>query len=141
MTVLELIVALTVVAVLTGTALFGYARMGDELRLNQAARQIMLALTVTRTRALADDVGRRLVFDQDHDCYQPQRQVDGRYEDDGVAVELPRDIDLIGCTASGAAVTFRPRGNAATFGTISVRNHSGRLRQVVVDIAGRIRVQ
>lgn len=141
LTLLELIVALMLVAVLLGSAMFGYSRMGDELRLNQAARQVMLDLAVTRTRALADNVGWRLVFDCDRDNYQPQQQIGTAYQNDGTATALPAGIDLTECTASGSAVTFRPRGNAATFGTITLCNGAGRVRQVVVDIAGRIRVQ
>jgi len=141
LTLLELIVALTLVAVLLGAAMFGYSRMRDELRLNQAARQVMLDLAVMRTRALADNTGWRLVFDHDRDSYQPQQQIGNAYQDDGTATTLPAGIDLTGCTASGSAVTFCPRGNAATFGTITLCNSAGRVRQVVVDIAGRIRVQ
>ncbi|HUI28545.1 MAG TPA: GspH/FimT family pseudopilin [Candidatus Kryptonia bacterium] len=140
LTLLEVVVALSALAILAGMGVLAYARMVDDVRLNQAARQIVLDLVGTRTRALADNTGRRLVFSVDYDRYQPQVQIGGTYTNDGVPITLPRGIDLIDCTASGAAVTFRPRGNAATFGTIVLRNRPGHERHVVVDIAGRIRI-
>ena len=54
---------------------------------------------------------------------------------------LPRGVELVDCTAKGAAITFRPLGQASTFGTIRLRNEDGLERSVVVDIAGRLRVQ
>jgi type IV fimbrial biogenesis protein FimT len=140
LTLLEVVVALAIIGVLLSVGVLAYAQMVDDLRLNHAARQVMLDLTITRTRALADNTGRRLVFLPDHDSYQPQVQISGHYGDDGVAITLPAGIDLTGCTASGSAVAFRPRGNAATFGTITLRNRPGHERRIVVDIAGRIRV-
>ena len=140
LTLLELVVALATLAVLAGTGVLAFARTIDDVRLNQAARQIVLDLVGTRTRALADNTGRRLVFSLDYDRYQPQVQIGGVYSNDGAVVTLPSGIDLTDCTASGSAVTFRPRGNAATFGTITLRNRPGHVRNVIVDIAGRIRI-
>ena len=48
---------------------------------------------------------------------------------------------VVDCTAAGDGVGFRPRGYAITFGTITLRNASGDERRVIVDIAGRMRVQ
>lgn len=140
LTLLEVLVTLSVLAALAGTSAVIYARMIDDVRLNQAARQIVLDLVSTRTRALADNIGRRLVFSVDDDRYQPQAQVGSSYADDGAPITLPAGIDLTACTASGAAVGFRPRGNAGTFGTITIRNRLSHERRVVVDIAGRIRI-
>ncbi|HVN85639.1 MAG TPA: GspH/FimT family protein [Candidatus Binatia bacterium] len=139
LTLLEVVVALSVSAVLAGTCVLAYAKMLDDIRLNHATRQILLDLAATRTRALADNTGHRLVF-LPTNTYQPQVQINTKYTDEAVPVVLPTGIDLTGCTASGSAVTFRPRGNAATFGTITVRNRSGHERRVIVDIAGRIRI-
>jgi prepilin-type N-terminal cleavage/methylation domain-containing protein len=140
-TLFELMVALAVSTSLAGIALFSYRQAAEDLRLNQAARQVVLDLTITRTRALAENGARRVVFSTDNGCYQPQRQAGGSYEDDGAPIALPAGIELTDCTASGSAVTFRPRGNATSFGTITLRNPPGRERHVVVDIAGRIRVE
>lgn len=140
-TLLELVTAMAVAGTLAGIAVLGYRQTFEDLLLNQAARQIVADLMTTRARALADNVGRRLVFLPAQDGYQPQRQNGPRYENDGNVIALPAGIDLTDCTASGSAVSFRPRGNAGTFGTITLLNSPGRQRQVIIDIAGRIRVQ
>ena len=139
-TLLELVVALTLTAIVAGVGVLAYQRVVEDLRLNQAARQVVLALTVARARALADNVGHRVVFDVDDNVYQSQQQSDGRYDDDGNAVALPAGVRLTECSAVGSAVAFRPRGNA-TVGTITLRNPSGRERRVKIDLAGRIRVE
>ena len=141
LTVLEVVIALAMLAVVTGIGVLAYARIAEDLRLGHAARQVMLDLMMTRTHALADNTGRRLVFLPEQDVYQPQVQINGHYTDDGAAIVLPTGIDLTGCTAFGSAITFRPRGNAVTFGTITLRNLPGHERHIVVDIAGRIRVE
>ena len=42
---------------------------------------------------------------------------------------------------SASSVGFRPRGHAATFGSVTLRDADGDERRVVVDIAGRMRVE
>jgi hypothetical protein len=94
-----------------------------------------------RSRALVENVAQRLVFTPEQDSYRQQRQTTKGYQDAGPVIGLPMGIDLVDCSAVGSAVTFRPRGNATTFGTITLRNGLGHERRVVVDIAGRMRVQ
>lgn len=141
LTYVELVVALGIAGVVVGTAAFGYQSAAQDLRLNQAARVVMLDLTTMRARALAENNGQRLVFTPERNTYQPQRQTSKGYQDLGAAIALPAGIVLSDCTAAGSAVTFRPRGNASTFGTVILRNVLGRERRVIVDIAGRVRVQ
>ena len=45
--------------------------------------------------------------------------------DDGAAVRLPRGILISDCTATENGISFKPRGNAATFGTVILRNGNG----------------
>ena len=141
LTYVELIIALGILGVLSGTAAFAYQSVAQDLRLNQAARVVMLDLTTMRSRALMENLAQRLVFTPERDSYQAQRQTSKGYQDIGAAIALPAGVDLVDCTAAGSAVTFRPRGSASTFGTVILRNVLGRELRVIVDIAGRIRVQ
>jgi len=50
-TLLELLIALTLCAVLSGTALLGYRRMLSGWRLNAAARQVVVMANVTAVNA------------------------------------------------------------------------------------------
>ena len=56
-------------------------------------------------------------------------------------VALPSHVEIVECTARDAAISFYARGHAGSFGTLTLRNSDGELRRIVVDIAGRIRVE
>lgn len=140
-TLLELIVVLAIAAILARVAILNIHAWLPDFRLRGAVRQIVVDLRRTRARAVDEHTSRRLVFDSAVDSYQAQRRSNHRYEDDGAAVLLPATVDLLDCTALGDAITFSSRGTASTFGTVVLRAENGREQRIVVDIAGRIRVQ
>jgi Tfp pilus assembly protein FimT len=142
LSVLELLTALVIASILGGTALLGYGRMMADWRLNAAVRQVVMDLKVTRSRAIAENTGQRIRFDFPSTRYQRQkREVSSSYVDVGKPISLPDGIETIDCTARGNAVTFQPRGHASTVGTITVRSPEGTERRIIVDMAGRMRVE
>ena len=111
-------------------------------RLATAARQLVLELKVIRMQAVSENSDHRLRLAVPGSSYlRERRNASGTYVIDGPATELPRGVEVVDCTAKGTAITFRPLGQASTFGTIRLRNEDGLERSVVVDIAGRLRVQ
>src|SRR5262249_54352033 len=99
-------------------------------------------LQVARMRAIAENTGHRLRFAVDAADYARERESDaGRYEPLGAPRSLPEGVAVAACTARGAAGTFRPRGQPTTYGTSTLRGETRRQRQVVVDAAGRARIQ
>lgn len=139
-TLLELLTVLSIMAVGTSTALFGFNRSLAGWRLNAAARQVVLDLRVTRVRAMAESTDRRLRF-APGTTYQPQRKNDGTYVDDGIATAFTPGIRVVSCTGAGSSISFRPAGYAGAFGTITLADEHARERRVTVDIAGRARIQ
>jgi len=141
-TLLELLVAVSLASVLTGAALLGYQRMLASWRLDAAARQIVMDLKLARARAILDSATHRVRFAVPGGSYQHERQrPSGAYEASGPPTALPADVEVAACTAAGSGISFRPRGYAAAFGTVALRNRDGQMRSVVVDIMGRMRVQ
>jgi prepilin-type N-terminal cleavage/methylation domain-containing protein len=141
-TLLELLVTLTVSAALIGISLPNLSRMMSGWRLSTAARQIVLELKVIRMQAVSENSDHRLLLTVPGSSYLRERKnAAGTYDADGPSTGLPRGVEVVECTAKGAAITFRPLGQASTFGTIRLRNEDGLERSVVVDIAGRLRVQ
>jgi prepilin-type N-terminal cleavage/methylation domain-containing protein len=141
-TLLELLVALSLTAVLAGTAVFGYQRMLAGWRLDAAARQVVMDLKLARARAILDSATHRVRFAASGRSYQHERQrPGGAYEPSAPPTELPADIEITNCTGAGSGISFRPRGYAAAFGTVGLRNRDGQTRAVIVDIMGRMRVQ
>ena len=138
---LELLVVLSLVAALSGIAVLGHAALRPRLDLSDAARQVVMDLKVARMRAAAENVNHRVVFTNGSGTYQPQRKNGSTYTNTAPPVPLPQGIVVVDCTANGSVIGFRPRGNAATFGSVTIRNPKGESRQIIVDIAGQVRVQ
>lgn len=109
------------------------------MRLHWAGQQLSLDLQRARLRAVAENVDWRLVLRDD--TYQVQRSTGAAYVDVGSSTPLPVGIRITSCTAPGCIIRFRPMGNAATFGAVTLRHAIGRERRVIVNIAGRVRVE
>jgi Tfp pilus assembly protein FimT len=141
LTLLELLVTLSITAIATGTALLGLNRSLAGWRLNATARQLVMDLRVTRVRAMSENVDRRLRLPSGG-AYQPQRKApNGTYSDDGPPTALSDGIRIVDCTGAGSSISFRPAGYAGAFGTVTLADALGGERRVIVDIAGRARIQ
>ena len=141
-TLLELMIVLSLVSIITGIGALSHRAMRPGLELSAATRQVVMDLKLARMRAATQGVGHRIVFPDGGVRYQPQRQgSNGSYTDAGTSVPLPQGIQIADCSANSDAIGFRPRGNAASFGTVTLRNSRGDVRQVIVNINGQVRVQ
>ena len=141
-TLLELLIAVALAGVLSAVAVPAVQRQVERWRLGAAARQVVMDLKVARGRAILGGAAQRVHFAVPGGSYQLERQrPGGAYAPTGPATRLPDGVRVVDCTAAGDGIGFRPRGHAITFGTVTLRNASGDERQVVVDIAGRLRVQ
>ena len=141
-TLLELLIAVALLAVLGATAVPSFQRQLERWRIGAAARQVVMDLKVARGRAIVGGAAHRIHFTLPGGSYQLERQrPGGSYAATGPATLLPDGVRVVDCTAAGDGIGFRPRGHAITFGTVTLRNASGDERRVVVDIAGRMRVQ
>src|SRR5262245_37578263 len=95
LTILEILISLSIIAIVTGIALPSFATLRAQSRLNAAARQIVLDLKVARARAIGDLAGHRVRFVVRAPTYQHQRQRgDGSYADDGAPVALPDGVGV-----------------------------------------------
>jgi prepilin-type N-terminal cleavage/methylation domain-containing protein len=138
---IELIVVVALASILAALGVLAHQAVRPGLNLSMAARQVVMDLKVARMQAIARNTAQRVVFTSGGSRYQPQRKMGASYIDEGAAVELPSGIVVMDCNAAGSAIGFRPRGNAGTFGTVTIANARGEVRRVIVDIAGQVRVQ
>ena len=137
---LELVIVLSLAAILAAIGVLAHQALRPRLNLSMAARQLMMDLRSARMHAVKDHLNYRLVFPGGSGSYQAQRRSGDGYQDDGYPIALQSGIIVAECTARDHAITFAPRGNAATFGTITIRNDIGDVRHVTVNIAGQVRV-
>lgn len=139
--VLELIVVVSLASVLAAIGVLGHQALRPSLNLSMATRQVVMDLKVARMSAIARNLTNRVVFASGGSQYQLQRKTGSSYSNEGAPVVLPQGIVIADCTAVGSAISFRPRGNAGSFGTVTIQNGKGDVRRVIVDIAGQVRVQ
>lgn len=137
---LELVVVLSLASILAGISALAHQRLRPGLNLSLAARQLLMDLKLARMRAVAEHVNHRIVFLGGSASYRAQHRTASGYQDEGQPVPLPAGIVIGDCTARDHAIMFVPRGNAGSFGTVTLRNERGDVRRVTVDIAGQIRV-
>ena len=132
--------------VLTGLALILSPVVSELLgayHLRGATQELFGELQRVRLAAVMENHRYRLSVVGGTDLYEIHNDKDNDNADDNaevttrsVAYENPGVI-LIG----NDVVTFLPNGTALTYGTIILQNSNGRMKSLVVNSGGRIRVQ
>jgi len=139
-TLLELLIAIALAGALSGLALPDLRRTLADWRLSAAARQVVMDLKLARAHAIAGGATQRVRFALGAASYQRERRQGAAYRAAAPPTRLPDGVIVADCSAAGDAIGFRPRGLAASFGTVVLRDDRGSERRVIVDIAGRMRV-
>jgi prepilin-type N-terminal cleavage/methylation domain-containing protein len=140
-TLLEMLVALSAASILSGIAAVHVPGLIAGWRLDAAARQVAVDIRQARMMAVYTGRSHRLHFTFASPQYSIEREEDGGgFDHVSRRVSLPSGIQITACTAPGTSFTFRPRGGAATFGTVTLTYRNGRQRRVIVDLVGRVRI-
>ena len=141
-TILEILTALTLSGILAASAVFEFAELDAAWRLQSGVRQVALDLRMARIGAIARATALRLRFEEGSASYTREvKSAHGTYSAPSGPRLLPRGVRISSCTARGSAVSFQPRGNAGTFGTITLLGPDGATRHIVVDLVGRVQVR
>jgi len=140
-TLLETMVVLLLVSLLIGFALIDVQRATQRTRLTTAARQVAADLRLARIRAISLNANYRIHLPVGAGSYTRQRRGGSGYQDEGAPVPLPDGVVTRACTSPSGAISFRPRGLAGDFGTVTLANAAGELRRVIVAITGEVRVE
>lgn len=140
-TLLELLVVLGLIGALLTLGVFAHAAARERLGLATAARQVATDLALARMRAISRNREQRLLFPPGATQYRPQERAGSGFDDAGPSRDLPAGVRIDDCTAPGDALGFRPRGGAASFGTVVLGTTSGATRSVTVSITGRARIR
>jgi type IV fimbrial biogenesis protein FimT len=127
---LEMIVALTVIGIVAAVALPNWSRLVPSYRLNSSARQVQSELHHLKMRAVAENVSFQLAYLQGASAYTVQKELKSM-----VTKPLPEGVII---TKAGT-VSFSPRGTAAG-NRVRLRTADGLCKQVVVSPTGRVRI-
>jgi len=131
-TLMELILALSVMAILLVIAWPVIGQFSSGYRLRAAAREVATDLQFTRLLAVKENKDFQVSFAGS--SYQVTRVSDGF-----VAKNRDFNSDFAGITLTSSSVTFNSRGNASTR-TITVSNLLG-TRNITVGSTGRVKLQ
>lgn len=131
-TLMELILALSVMAILLVIAWPVIGQFSSGYRLRAAAREVATDLQFTRLLAVKENKDFQVSFAGS--SYQVTRVSDGF-----VAKNRDFNSDFPGITLTSSSVTFNSRGNASTR-TITVSNLLG-TRNITVGSTGRVKLQ
>lgn len=138
---IELLVSVTLLAVLAAGGLHGWTVYRQSLRLEQEALQVMAYLQRVQARAYGYNETRQvhLIWEKERWCLRDGENVamSCLQERDGRFVPTARDVQLV--SATSASLAFYGVRNAAQTGHLVLGNEAGRMR-VVISVWGRIRL-
>jgi prepilin-type N-terminal cleavage/methylation domain-containing protein len=130
LTLIEIIAAMGVAAILMAIAIPNFNSVFPGLRLTQAARQVATDLQNARMRAIAQNASTTVTFNQSA----------GTYTFGGDSFDSDQLYPGITISSVSANPVFTSRGTASTTSNITLSNGSA-TRQVQVTAVGRVRIQ
>ncbi len=152
-TLIEMIVTVGILALLLGIIALNAATFLGPLRLSSAARQVAIDLQLTRMKAIAQNRKFRALFTAGGTTYQVERRNDadngwdlhalyghGTTASSAASISLPQGAEIQSAN-SGGNVIFQPRGTAENATIVIRHSAASTTKSIVVNLAGRIRIQ
>jgi type IV fimbrial biogenesis protein FimT len=131
-TVIEVLTAMSLVAILAAIGMPAFTRTLPSLRLTDAARQVATELQHVRMRAIARGIPQQITFSTGSYVVQ---QCNGSCTNESGNIALPQGI-----TATVATPRFEPRGTVTTATAITLSNGSAQ-KFVCVTTIGRVNIK
>ena len=139
---IEMIIAVAILAVLSGAAITVYVGMKPSISLSGATRQIMGDFMWARMRAVSQNNEFKIFFLDDH-RYQILDDDNNNGNIDSSELTVTKDIQDeyydVTFTSTDNPI-FQPRGNAAPTATITITN-SIMTKTVIIAITGRGKIE
>lgn len=141
---IEMVIAVAIIAILTGIAVPVYVSMKPSLWLSGATRQIMSDLMWARMQAISQNNEFRIIYDNNHRYRILDDDNNNGTSTTGESI-ITKDIrdkydDVTYHSSNANNLIFYPKGNAANLTTITLTNRSG-TKTVSVAITGRVKKQ
>lgn len=144
LTLVELLIALTIIAITLGAALPGFSRAAERHRLEGAAAQLETELQFARSLAVSSRQNVRFTFlpGATGNCYVIH--TGPAVTDCGASANEVRttvlDAARLQITSSAGSFGFDPdKGTVTPTSTIELRNARGDALRVIVNLMGRVR--
>jgi type IV fimbrial biogenesis protein FimT len=134
-TLVEVVVALVVLAILMGVSVPTVGAALDGFRASGATADLYAAVHLTKARARATAVTHALVLEPDGRAFRIVADPAGAAE----TVDGPHALVDGAVATNNITIQFSSKGFAVPAGTITIRS-AGETRRIVVNILGRARV-
>lgn len=138
-TLLEILVAMAIFAILAAFAVPQWGALMANYRLNSAARHVATELHGARNRAMAQYRRFKLVFDSPTTYTIQKEQTPG--EEDYTAISGSKSLPLGITAVFNNTPVFQTRGNASPGATITLSSSASETKEVVVSLTGRIDIR
>lgn len=139
---IEMIVAVAIIAILTGIAIPVYIGMKPSIRLSGATRQTMGDLMWARMQAISQNNEFKIFFLDNHRyTILDDDNNDGTIDSGELTVTKDIHDEYFDVTLTSTAdPIFHPRGNASPSATVTITNSSG-TKTVTIAITGRVKIE
>ncbi len=144
---IELMVAIGVFAILASIATPGVLSWMDNARVSSASRQVMSAIQDARMHAVKENSTARIEFSETGDSYVTRKWNRGTNTWNVQTHDLPPGVQMNN-NFSGSQFAYNSRGlpinpNTRAFanGTVSLNNGTGTTVRVVVNAMGNVRIE
>ncbi|UVO09364.1 prepilin peptidase-dependent protein [Pectobacterium polonicum] len=143
-TLLELLVVLTIVALMAGGGLHGWIQYQQAIRLEQSAQQLLDFLSRVQANAYWHNETQTVKLQQQGMLWcivigQGEKQVEDVCRENHPRQFVRRSQDVVLATFTSNVFTFFGLRNAAQAGHLSLSNAAGQLR-LVISVRGRMRL-
>jgi len=141
-TLMELMVAIAIIAILTTIAIPNIISYIGNQRINRAAYEVKSAIQSTRVKAIKENSDARIDFPSSTE-YQIRiwDRSSGGFIDDGAVNKMPLGVTLTtGFTSGDSYLEFGPRGTSNSVETVTINDGDGRTRQITVQISGTSKI-
>ncbi|WP_339098546.1 prepilin peptidase-dependent protein [Pectobacterium brasiliense] len=143
-TLLELLVVLTIVALMAGGGLHGWIQYQQAIRLEQSAQQLLDFLSRVQANAYWHNETRTMKLIPQGELWcmvvgQNEKQAEEKCHENHPGQFVRRTQDVVLAKFTSNVFTFFGLRNAAQAGHISLSNSAGQLR-LIISVRGRIRL-
>lgn len=141
---LELLVVLTIVALMAGGGLHGWIQYQQAIRLEQSAQQLLDFLSRVQANAYWHNETRTMKLIPQGELWcmvvgQNEKQAEEKCHENHPGQFVRRTQDVVLAKFTSNVFTFFGLRNAAQAGHISLSNSAGQLR-LIISVRGRIRL-
>jgi type IV fimbrial biogenesis protein FimT len=140
-TLIELMVTISVFAILTSIATPNVLSWMDNARLSSASRQVMSAIQDARMHAVKENSRARIEFPGAGGSYVTRKWNRGTNAWNVQTHDLPPGVQLTSSFGNGTVLTYRSSGLPNQPGNVVLTNNRGTTLRVLVNITGNFRIE